>query len=98
MQSTLRAMVCDEEEAGQVRDSEGGCGDTDPNVKQMEKASPISARDFDLVFASVTSLMIALWSKRVQLLSKGNPGMKDGSRAELNISLRQSSDESRQHV
>lgn len=34
--------------------------ETCPNVKQMEKASPIKARDFDLVFASVTSLMIAL--------------------------------------
>lgn len=33
---------------------------THPNVKQMENARPIRARDLDLVFASVTSLIIAL--------------------------------------
>jgi hypothetical protein len=73
MQSRPRAMVCGIEERGSVRDLEGVEGATDPNVKQMEKASPISARDFDLVFASVTSLMIALWTKRLQLPFKREP-------------------------
>lgn len=61
---------------------------TNPKVKQIEKAIPTKASDFDLVTAVVTSEMMALRSALIC-------GIGLDVRAQLNVPFAQTADQAR---